>query len=52
MIERLRIDALEDKTYLEALNDKVNDIYAMTYAIAMFISPIIGAHMFKAFGPR
>ena len=37
---------------MEQLNDKINDVYAMTYAISMFVSPNIGALMYNAFGPR
>lgn len=49
MIERMQVDLEikegEDELLDNLLNDKINDTYGLMYAIACFVSPILGAFL-------
>ena len=56
MIERMQVDLKiaegEDEAVDTILNDKINDAYGLVYALANFLSPIIGAALEKKFGQQ
>ena len=54
MVERMRVDLNipegEDDVVDSRLNDAVNDAYGVVYALANFISPILGSMVYNQFG--
>lgn len=56
MLERLQVDLEiiegQDPTLDGALNDKVNDMYGLIYALANFVSPLVGTSLFNLLGQQ
>lgn len=56
MLERLRVDLRivegEDELLDSQLNDVVNDAYGLIYALANFVSPILGSLFFTQLGSK
>ena len=54
MIERLQVSNNikegQDELLDGQLNDKVNDMYGLIYALSMFISPLIGSQLYTVYG--
>ena len=51
MLERLQVDLEiiegQDPVLDGALNDKVNDAYGLIYALANFVSPLMGTFLYN-----
>lgn len=56
ILERLQVDLDivegQDTMIDNALNDKVNDAYGLTYALSNFVSPLVGSYMHSTLGSR